>query len=506
MISLPTVFIAGLLLATTVTTAPQSPPEGGLEKLEASVIEHQLENGWTFLIVPRAGVPVVSFHTYIDVGGIFEDPGATGMAHMFEHMAFKGSRRLGSKDWSLEKRALSDVDKAYAGLEAVRLAGSAGAISQAEARFTSAQDRAARLVQPEAFSKLLEEAGGSGSLNASTSAEETNYVVSLPSNRLELWCWLERERFADPVLREFYKERDAVLEERRMRVESDPFGALIEQLLGTAFTKHPYRRPVIGYAEDLTRFSRTQAEEFYAKNYGVRRFTTAIVGDVDPKTLVPMLESYFGDFEPGPEPTTVDIVEPTQEAERRVEVEFPAMPIVIAAWHIPGKSHADTTSLEIGLSILGQAQASRLNESLIRNRGLGAEIGSFSGLPGDRYPNLAVVYGIPAPGVPIESLEAGIFEVMTKLQADGPTDEELAGAKTRARANLLRGLASNEDLAASLCEWKSKSGDWHNLFRQTEVVAAVTAKDIQRVFAKYFTKDNRTIATLVPLQETTGGL
>jgi predicted Zn-dependent peptidase len=506
MLSFSTAVLASLALASTPAAATSLPEESGLEKLQASVVEHRLDNGWTFLIVPREGAPVVSLHTYIDVGGVFEAPGATGMAHMFEHMAFKGSSRLGTKDWQAEEKALEKVEQAYIDLDKLRASGSPALIKQAEARFTAAQERAARIVDPEAFSKLLEEAGGSQSLNASTSAEETRYIVSLPSNQIELWCWLERERFADPVLREFYKERDAVMEERRMRVESSPFGALLEQLLGTAFTEHPYRRPIIGYAEDLMSFSRTEAEEFYAKNYGVRRFTTAIVGDVNPKTLVPLLERYFGDFEAGPEPTTIQVVEPAQTGERRVDVEFPAMPIVLAAWHIPARSHVDTPALDLGLSILGQAQASRLNEALVRGRGLGAQVGADSGLPGTRHPNLAIAYGIPSAGTSAGELEAGIFEVVKEFQKSGPTSTELSGAKARARASLLRGLANNESLAADLCEWQSKSGTWRNLFGQTESIARVTANDIKRVFTKYFTENNRTVATLIAPKAGEGGL
>jgi predicted Zn-dependent peptidase len=473
-------------------------PLTGVAKLQASVVEHTLDNGWTFLIVPREGAPVASFHTYIDVGGIFEDEGATGMAHMFEHMAFKGSARLGSLDWTAEQQAMNKLERAYTRLRSLREAGKTGAVSKAEQTFLVAQKKAASFVDPEAFSKILEEAGGSGSLNASTSAEETRYVVSLPSNQVELWCWMERERFHKPVLREFYKERDAVMEERRMRVESDPFGKLFEELLATAFTTHPYRRPVIGYEADLNSFSRTDAQVFYAKHYGVRRFTTAIIGDVDPATLIPMLERYFGDLEPGPEPTEINVTEPEQEAERRIDVAFPAMPIVIAAWHVPSRSHPDSVALNLGLSILGQASASRLGEALVRGSSLAAGAGAEAGLPGDRYPNLAIAYGIPAQDTPIEVLEAGIYEVMDTFTQDGPTASELAGAKNRARASLLRGLQDNEALAADLCEWQSKSGDWRNLFAQPDALAQVTARDIQRVFAKYFTQASRTVATLVP--------
>lgn len=473
-------------------------PTGALDAIEASVTTHKLDNGWTFLIVPRHSAPVVSFHTYIDVGAIFESDGATGMAHMFEHMAFKGSDRIGTTNWPEEKQTLDELEAAYLQQLAARAAGDEQTAQAARVSFENAQARAKGFVKSEAFSRILGEAGGSGSLNASTSAEETRYVVSLPSNRVELWAWMERERFARPVLREFYKERDAVLEERRMRVESSPFGALLEALYATAFTKHPYRRPVIGYAEDLKRYTRTEAEAFYKKNYGVRRFVTAIVGDVDPDSLIPLLERYFGDLPPGPEPTKVDIIEPAQGAERRIEVEFPAMPVVIGAWHVPARLAPDYPALELGFHILAQAQTSRLDTALVRKAGVAAQIGGALGLPGSRYPHLALLFGVPSNTSSTEELEQVLLSEVARFVAEGPSKEELLAARATFRANLIRQVASNADFAANLCEWQSKSGDWRNLLRQTGAFEKVTSEEIRTAMGHYFTSTNRTIATLVP--------
>jgi predicted Zn-dependent peptidase len=494
--------LAACLLAVAVPQPAQAqdvePEPSAFASIEETVLTHQLDNGWTFLIVPRHTAPVVSFHTYIDVGSIFEDDGATGMAHMFEHMAFKGSDRIGTKNWPKEKAALDALEAAYLEYQAADAAGEEAKAAAAHTRFEAARAEAGKYVEGEAFSRVLEEAGGSGSLNASTSAEATRYVVSLPSNRVETWAWLERERFARPVLREFYKERDAVLEERRMRVESSPFGALVEALFGTAFVKHPYRRPTIGYAADLQRYTRTEAEAFYAKNYGVRRFVTAIVGDVDPEKLIPLLDRYFGDLPPGPEPTTVDIVEPPQKKERRVEVVFPAMPLVMIGWHVPALSAPDYAALDLGLYILAQAQTSRLETSLVRGSGQAAQLGSQMGLPGDRYPNLALVFGIPPQGVSTAELEEAIYTEIAGFIEAGPTEDKLAGARTTARAGLIRQVADNATFAADLCEWQSKTGDWKNVFRRTEAYKSVTADEVKAALARYFRQENRTVATLVP--------
>lgn len=483
------------LIAPALLPATEDNPFAGIE---SSVVTHTLDNGWTFLIVPRHTAPVVSFHTYIDVGAIFEDDGATGMAHMFEHMAFKGSDRLGSLDWPKEQAALDKLEAAYLAFQAAEERGDSAAASDAWARFERYQAEADSFVDNEAFSRVLEEAGGSASLNASTSAEETRYIVSLPSNRVELWCWMERERFSRPVLRQFYQERDAVLEERRMRVESSPFGALLEALYGTAFTKHPYRRPVIGYADDLQHYTRTEAEAFYAKHYGVRRFVTAIVGDVDPAELVPQLERYFGDLPAGPEPTRVEVVEPQQKAARSVEVTFPAMPISIMAWHVPAMSAPDYPALDLGLFVLCESETSRTEQEVVRSAGLAAEVGGLVGLPGDRHPSLAVIYGIPNDGVTLDALEGAILGSLRRLIESGPTDAELAAASANRRANLIRALASNEDCAAVLTEWQSKTGDWRNSIRRTEAYAKITAEDVQKAMATYFKDARRTTARLLP--------
>jgi predicted Zn-dependent peptidase len=255
---------------------------------------------------------------------------------------------------------------------------------------------------------------------------------------------------------------------------------------------------VIGYAEDLDRFTRSEAEAFYAEHYGVRRFVTAIVGDIDPETLVPLLERYFGDLPPGPEPTSVDVVEPEQLEERRVEVSFPAMPLVMMAWHVPALSAPDYPALEVGLYTLAQAQTARLQLELVRGTGVAAEVGAASGLPGDRHPNLALVYAIPGPGAGLDDVEAAIDAELAAFLAEGPTETELEAARTAARAGLLRSLGDDAELAAQLCEWQSKSGSWRNLFQRTAAYEAITAAEVQATLARYLRPEARTVATLVP--------
>ncbi len=257
----------------------------------------QLTNGMKFIIVERHEVPVVSFHTYADVGSVDEEAGISGMAHMFEHMAFKGTSDIGTKDIEAEKKALAKVDEAYAALQEERRRRLRGLMQPAsksfKQAFEQAKEEAARYAESDEFTRIIEENGGVG-LNAGTGFDSTAYYISFPSNKLELWFSLESARFLDPVLREFYKERDVVIEERRLRVDSQPVGKLIEEFLSVAYKAHPYGRNAIGWQSDLENMTREQARRFFEKYYTPPNLTAVIVGDVDPKEAIRLAELYFG--------------------------------------------------------------------------------------------------------------------------------------------------------------------------------------------------------------------
>jgi len=469
--------------------------------LEQRVVEHTLENGWRFLILPRRAVPVVSFETTIGVGAVDEPIGSTGMAHMFEHMAFKGSDRVGTTDWEAERAALELLDQAEADLLRARARGDGPSVASAEAAFRQAQERADAYVLSEEFSRMLEDAGGTGTLNALTSADETRYVVSLPANQVELWCWLEAERFARPVLREFQRERDAVLEERERQVDSNPFGVLLEELALGAYRAHPYGRPVIGFPGDIAGYTRAEAERFFQRNYCARRLTTAIVGDVDPATLIPMLERYFAGVPAGTRPKPVTTVEPPQRGERRIEVEFPAGPSVAIAWHVPALQDADTPAVELAVRLLGHSRDSRLVRRLVREDGTASAVETVARFGGDRYPSLALILAVPNSGVETGALEAAIYDEIRRLAQEGPGPGELERALRVARVEHLRRLRDNAAVAAGLNESHVKTGDWRSFFRQVERLEAVAAADVQRVLRTLFRRSNRTVATLMPPPE-----
>src|SRR5579883_1545783 len=286
-----------------------------LKDFEKKVTEFTLANGLHFIIIERHEAPVVSFHTSVNVGSVDDPSGETGIAHMFEHMAFKGTQTIGTKNWPEEKKALDAIEVVYDQLDQEKRKGfhsDPKKIAALEADLKKAIEHADSLVEENEFDRIVESNGGVG-MNAATAEDSTNYFYSFPSNKIELWFLVESERFLQPVFREFYKERDVVREERRMRIESSPQGKLVEALLATAFEAHPYRNMPGGWASDIDNFRRTEAEAFYRIYYTPNNITIGIAGDVNPAEAKRMAEKYFARLPRGPIPPLVRTVEPKQE-------------------------------------------------------------------------------------------------------------------------------------------------------------------------------------------------
>src|SRR3984885_15216290 len=318
-----------LVIALAVPLAAQS-----LKDFEKKVTEFTLPNGMHFLVIERHEAPVVSFHTYANVGSVDDPGGETGIAHMFEHMAFKGTPTIGSKNWPLEKKALDQIEVVYDRLdqEKRKLSHADPAkIKTLEDELKTAIAKADSFVDENAFDRIVESNGGVG-MNAGTGEDSTNFYYSFPSNKIELWFLLESERFLHPVFREFYKERDVVREERRMRVESSPQGLLVEGLLATAFEAHPYRNMPGGWAGDIDHFRRPDAGRFYRQYYVPANITLGIAGDVNPAEAKHLAEKYFGRLAARPLPSQYRTVEPVQEGEKRVAVSSPSQPFMFLAY------------------------------------------------------------------------------------------------------------------------------------------------------------------------------
>jgi predicted Zn-dependent peptidase len=470
-----------------------------LASFEKRLTQQRLANGLTFLIYERSEAPVVSFFTYVDVGAAQEVPGITGLAHMFEHMAFKGTTRIGTTDYAAEKVVLERIDRAYQAYDQERrkVGGpNPEKVKALEKTWKDAQEQADQYIVKNEFGEIVEREGGVG-LNASTSSDATVYFYSLPANKVELWAYLETERFLAPVFREFYKERDVVMEERRLRTESQPVGRLIEQFAATAFTAHPYKQPVVGYMSDLMSFSREDAEQFHKTYYVPGNIYIAIVGQIKAREVLPVLERYFGRLPAAPPPPPVRTIEPNQIAEREVRMPDKSQPIYVEGYHKPAATDPEEAVYDAISDLLSNGRTARLYRSLVRDKKIAAMAGAFPGFPGTKYPNEMIFYAVPSPGHGNEEVQKALREEIDKLKQELVTEDELKMVKTRAKAELIHGLASNSGLAGALARNQALFGDWRELFHSVEKIDKVSREDIQRIARRTFVFTNRTVAMIV---------
>ena len=469
-----------------------------LAAFEETTTMKVLDNGWTFIIVERPVAPVFTFATYANVGSAQELPGITGLAHMFEHIAFKGTPQLGTTDYETEKAAIADMEASYQAYLEARLAVGVDAaeVDRLWEEFKAKEEIANSYAESEAFGEILNREGATG-LNAFTNTDFTGYFYSLPANKFELFAYLESSRFLSPVFREFYKERDVVQEERRLRTESNPIGRLIEQFVSTAFVAHPYKNPVVGHMSDLQSFTLTDGEEFYRTWYVPANLVTAIVGDVDAEAVMPVIERYFGRIPEGPAPPSLRTVEPPQIGEKTVIVEDPSQPIYIEGYHKPAQTHPDQPVWDVIDDVLSNGRTSRLYRSLVRDKKIAAQAGSFSSFPGSKYPTLWIAFAVPSPGVGNEEVRDAIRDEIERLKSKDLGADDLARAKTRAKAGLLRSLRNNFGLANNIAQWQTLFGDWRELFRYVDRIDAVTAEDVRRVAGETLVAKNRTVGMIV---------
>jgi predicted Zn-dependent peptidase len=467
-----------------------------LDRVIDSVTEFKLDNGMQFIVLERHQAPVVSFMTYVDVGGMDEPDGKTGIAHFLEHLAFKGTSQIGTTDAQKERQLLDKLDQLWAQQQA---ATDPAAQKSLQAEFDRTEQQAQGYVEQNEFGRIVEQAGGVG-LNATTSADATNYFYSFPSNKLELWMSLESERFLDPVFREFYKEKAVILEERRLRTENSPIGRLVEAFTDKAFTVHPYKRPVIGYVPDLKSISRPDVEQFFRTHYVPGKMTIALVGDVDAAEVKRLAQLYFGRFPAKPVPPNVQLVEPKQTELREATLSLPTQPIYVEGYHRSAMNHPDHVVYEAIASLLSDGRTSRLYQTLVQTEKIALTAESFNGFPGDKDPTLIMFYALTAPGHTIEQVQQALHDQVERLKTEPVSPEELERVKTQARAALLRSLDSNSGMAAAMAEYQVKTGNWRNLFKELDAIAAITPADIQRVAQATFTPENRTIARVLPAQ------
>jgi predicted Zn-dependent peptidase len=486
-------FAAAVLLAVAVVSVPPVRAQA----LEGKVSRITLDNGMRFLLVKRGVAPVFAANLRFKVGSADDPGGESGLAHLFEHLAFKGTSTIGTRDAKKEAGILDATDQAVMRLLAELDKGTRADAARLKAlrdEIASLQKDLQEITVKDELSQILTANGATG-LNASTSSDLTSYVVALPSNRLELWCALESARLRDPVLREFYSERDVVMEERRMRTDNQPQGKLYEQLLLTAFQAHPYRSPTVGFPSDLEHLTRPSAMEFRRRHYVPGNAVGALVGDIDPAAAERLIRRYFGGLPTGtaaPGPATV---EAPQTGLRRITVEFDAEPEVMLAFHKDVWPSPDDPVFQVIDSLLTSGRTSRLFRRLVLETQVAADVYSLQA-PGDRYPNVFLIGAVPrAPHTPQE-VEAEILNEVKRL-ADKPVEErELQKIRNQVEASFLYPLRSNAGLASQLSYFEVLTGDWTNMTAYKQALIATTPARVQEVARKTFVPSNLTVAVL----------
>jgi predicted Zn-dependent peptidase len=482
-------------------------PAQSLQEFEKKVTEFTLGNGLHFIVVERHEAPVVSFHTYVNAGSVDDPSGATGIAHMFEHMAFKGTESIGSKNWSEEQKAIAQVDAVYDRLDAERNKGVKAdpqKIAALEAEMKAADEKANSFVEPNLYPRIIEQNGGEG-MNAQTSWDSTEYYYSLPSNRLELWFLLESQRFIQPVFREFYKERDVVMEEYRMRVESEPQGKLLQTFLATAFSAFPYRVMGTGWPSDVAHLRRADAWRFFQEYYVPGNITLGIVGDVDPAAARRLAQKYFGPMQARPLPPLLHTVEPAQEGPKQAQVESPSQPLLVVGYKRPDEFSKEDPVFDVISGILSSGRTGLLYKELVRDKQIAIEAAADNTFPGGKYANLFLFFLAPSSGHTTAENEKAFYELLENFKARQVDDVTLARVKTKTRASLIRRLDSNSGLAGLLTSYHAVYGDWRKLFTSLDELDRITAGDVQRVAKECFVPEKRTVSYLIPPKPAAGG-
>ncbi len=474
---------------------------------EVPVIEKTLSNGMKVLMVSRHDEPMISGGWVAHVGSSNEKPGITGIAHLFEHMMFKGTPTIGTKDYKKDLEILNEQEKIRDQMREeerkMRAEFRRGKIDdlasldnktprwrELKKQFDALVNAERTVLVKNEFDNVYTSNGGSG-MNAFTSEDMTAYFITVPANKLELWMWMESERLLHPVFREFYAERDVVFEERRMRTDSTPLGKFEEEFNAMFWESSPYHWPVIGWPSDIPAISKKQADEFYALYYQPQNITAILVGDFDPEKCLALAEKYFGRIPPGHQPTPdIVTIEVKQEAEKRMDAEAETNPQIDIMWHTVPFAHKDSYALEVLAELLSN-RTGRLFKGMV----LGSKVASdaSAGQDSRKWAGLFDINGEAAEGhTPLE-VEQGVYAELEKLKKDEVPAEELQKVKNQFAAHEYRRLSANSPILMYLIGDEGH-GDWREINNAGKKIQAVTTSDVKRVANEYLRKDNRSVA------------
>lgn len=481
-------------------------PKGATMETDAQyppVISYTLKNGLRLLILEKHFAPTISYSMAFKVGNVDSPKGKTGLPHLFEHMAFKGTTHINTRNYSKEKEAIAKIEKAAQALIAEeRKASPDGArLEKLKKDLEKAEEEADKYIVKDEFTQIYKNLGQSG-LNAATAHDYTFYMVSLPSNQLETLMAMESDRFKNPVLREFYRERSVVMEEMRMYA-AKPESALMEKLSTVAFAAHPYGQPIIGWHDDLKTVTKTDAEKFYVRFYVPNNATMAIVGNVDPAEVIRLAEKYFSSWKPGEIPDTDYTKEPEQNAEQRFHLYFQASPSLRMAFHNPGYDSPDMYPLMIASEVLSGGKTARFYRNLVEGRQMALYAVSGPTLS-SRYPSIFLIAAAPKAPHNTGELEDAIWEEIDRLKKEPPTQWELERIVNGHEAEMVKNLESSLETAQNLAIHQQIMGDWRFEWKVTEALRKVKPEDVSRAAEKYLVRSNYTIGMIRPPERPAG--
>ncbi len=422
-----------------------------LDPRDFPVEEHALDNGLQIRLLPDRALPVATLYSFFRVGSRNEQPGITGISHLFEHMMFNGSRKYGPKE----------------------------------------------------FDRRLEAAGGSS--NAYTSSDMTAYHEDFASEALPLVLDLESDRMAALAINDesLRQEREVVKEERRFRTDNDIDGMMDEQMGALAFLAHPYRWPVVGWMSDLNRITRTDCERYFKTYYAPNNCTLVLVGDFESKDALAQIERLYGPIPRGAALPEVATGEPVQKGERRAIIHFPAQaPSLLVGFRTPAASDPGCLALDLVETALGAGEGARLRKALVYEQELCVDANLYFSWRVD--PGLMQVSLKLNPGVEPARAEEALYKELQKMVDEPLTPAELQRAKNLVRAGLLRGLSTCNGRAHTIGQMEVMLGSWRELLGLADRYSALTADDLQRAAAATFAPHRRNVVTLLPGEQPEG--
>ncbi len=465
--------------------------------------KYRLDNGIRVVLMKNGINPTMACYLKIGVGSADEPFQKAGAAHFLEHLLFKGTNKLGTTNFRKEKVYLNQIKAIGERLdnqERMLLNPLLRQKDKEKIQNKKEQDQQllTKLDKLSSVFRISEEdsqaysAAGEYGYNAYTSADLTNYQIQLPKNRLELWAWLESNRFLKPVFREFYTERKIIQEERKMRYDTKPSSLLLELFVKTAFGMSPYGKPVIGFASNIPRLKQSDVEAFFAEHYIPSRMVITIVGDIEFEPTLSTIKKYFSKIPTKETPQFPPIEFVPTPGRRTAILSADNSPYLITGWYRPSMYDKDDILFDIVSKLLTEGLSSRLVKRLVIQEELVQSIDSYSAFPGSKIDSIFPIIATPYKEQDYDKVQKIIQEELQLLAEKGPTKQELEKVKNQFYAEITSSLESNSGLAEALSYYEVLLDDYKVFFTYLRAVQQINPKDIQRVIRTYFIEDKNT--------------